>query len=341
MADWRAHIVQVGLGFWPARVLQAAAELGVFTELAVAPGNTADLSARLGLHPRGARDFLDTLVSLGLLDRVGGQYRNTAAAATFLDRARPDMYLGGILELASELWYPSWGRLTTALRTGEPQNNIGTGDGDPFDVLYADPDRARRFQRAMSAGAAGSAAALPDHLPWARVATVTDVGCSEGAVLAHLLTRHPHLTGIGFDLPPVRAGFDETVRQFDLTGRMSFVPGDFFADPLPGADVVVLGHVLHDWDAEAKRMLLRNAYAALPADGLVVVYDTLIDNDRRERTEALLMSLHMLLESPGGFDYTEDDCLTWLAEAGFVDGRVTHLAGPDYLVTGRKPSLGG
>ncbi|MFC4855885.1 methyltransferase [Actinophytocola glycyrrhizae] len=336
VSDWRAHIIQLGLGFWPAKVVQAAVELGVFTELAVARGDAVELGARLGLHPRGTRDFLDTLVSLGLLDREAGRYRNTAATAAFLDRANQETYVGGILELASELWYPSWAGLTTALRTGAPQNNAGDGATDPFDVLYADPDRARRFQRAMSAGAAASATALPDRLPWAEFGTVVDVGCSDGALLARLLRQHPHLTGTGFDLRQVRPGFEETVKEFDLAERMSFAPGSFFTDALPRADVVVLGHVLHDWDLETKRMLLRKAREALAPDGLVVVYDTLIDDERRERTSALLMSLHMLLESPGGFDYTEADCLTWLAEAGFRDCRVEHLAGPDYLVTGRR-----
>jgi ketosteroid isomerase-like protein/SAM-dependent methyltransferase len=335
VSDWRAHIIQLGLGFWPAKVVQAAVELGVFTELASAPGDADELGTRLGLHPRGTRDFLDTLVSLGLLDRVAGRYRNTAAAAAFLDRANQETYLGGILELASELWYPSWGRLTTALRTGARQNNTGDDGTDPFDVLYADPDRARRFQRAMAAGAAGSATALTDRLPWDRVATVADIGCSGGALLATVLKRHRHLTGVGFDLPQMRPGFEETVKEFDLAERMLFVPGNFFTDALPRADVLVLGHVLHDWDLETKRMLLRKAREALPPGGLVAIYDTLIDDERRTRTEALLMSLHMLLESPGGFDYTEADCLTWLTEAGFRDCRVEHLAGPDHLVTAR------
>jgi ketosteroid isomerase-like protein/SAM-dependent methyltransferase len=333
--DWGGHIIQLGLGFWPARVVQSAVELGVFTELAVAPGNGSELSERLGLHPRGTRDFLDTLVSLGLLAREGDRYRNTAAAASFLDRATPETYLGGILELAGELWYPSWGRLTTALRTGEPQNNTGEGDTDSFGVLYADPDRARRFGRAMAAGAAASAGALADRLRWEEVRTVVDIGCSAGALLATVLTRHSHLTGVGFDLAPVGPGFEETAKEFGLAGRMSFMAGDFFADALPAADVLVLGHVLHDWDLATKRTLLRKAREALAPGGRVVIYDTLIDDDRRERTQSLLMSLHMLLESPGGFDYTEADCLAWLAEAGFRDCSVEHLAGPDYLVTGR------
>jgi ketosteroid isomerase-like protein/SAM-dependent methyltransferase len=335
--DWRAHIIRTGLGFWPARVLQVAAELGLFTELAVAPSDAPGLATRLGLHQRGVRDFLDALVSLSLLEREDGVYRNTAAAAALLDRAKPEDYLGGILEVAGELWYPSWGRLATALRTGEPQNNAGEHGEDPFAVLYSDPDRARRFFRAMSAGAAASAAALPEKLDWSAVGTVADIGCSEGALLARLLRAYPHLIGVGFDLPPARAGFAETVERFDLGERMSFRAGSFFTDELPRADVLVLGHVLHDWDLDTKRVLLRAARAALPPGGLVVVYDTLIDDDRRHRTEALLMSLHMLLESPGGFDYTESDCRTWLAEAGFHDVTIDHLAGPDHVVIARNP----
>lgn len=335
-ADARGGILQLGLGFWASKVLLSAVELGVFTELAARPADVETLRSVLGLHGRGLRDFLDTLVSLDLLDRDADVYRPTPATRQFLDRTRPDDYVGGLLEVAGELWYPSWGNLTTALRTGLPQNNIATGDADPFEVLYADPDRLRRFQRAMSGGSAGSIVALAEGFPWARHRTVADVGCSEGALISHLLRRHPHLTGIGFDLPPVGPTFEDTVARSDLADRMSFVPGSFFTDPLPSADVIVFGHVLHDWDLETKRMLLEKAYDALPEGGVVVVYEALIDDERRHNTFGLLMSVHMLLESPGGFDYTGADCRGWLADAGFRESRVEPLAGPESMVVGIK-----
>ncbi|WSA47782.1 acetylserotonin O-methyltransferase [Streptomyces sp. NBC_01803] len=329
-------MVQLGLGFWSAKCLLSALELGVYTDLAAAgPADAETLRARLGLHPRAARDFLDSQVALGLLDREDGVYRNTPDSALFLDRAQ-DTYIGGLLELANELWWRSWGNLTTALRTGEPQSNLGGDEGDPFDALYADPELTARFQKAMTGGTLAASQALARAFPWADHATVADIGCSEGILLGEVLAEHPHLSGIGFDLPQVTKSFEERLGQAGLTGRARFAPGSFLTDPLPTADVLVLGRVLHDWDLETKRMLLAKAYEALPPGGVLLVYESMIDDDRRANAFGLLTSLHMLLESPGGFDYSGADCVGWMREAGFTDCSAGPLEGPVSLVVGRK-----
>jgi hypothetical protein len=120
-------ILQLGLAFWGSKTLLSAVELGVFTELAHRPLKAHILIERLRLHQRGARDFLDALVALGMLDRDGDIYRNTPATALFLDRNKPS-YVGGLLEMANARLYPFWGNLTEALRTGEPQNELKRGE---------------------------------------------------------------------------------------------------------------------------------------------------------------------------------------------------------------------
>ena len=126
-------IMQLGLGFWDSKTLLSAVELGVFTELANLPLDAKSLAERLGLHSRSARDFLDALVALGMLQRSGEHYANTPATDLFLDRAKPS-YLGGMLEMANQRLYPFWGSLTEALRTGNPQNEIKKGE-DLFAAL--------------------------------------------------------------------------------------------------------------------------------------------------------------------------------------------------------------
>ncbi|MEU2789888.1 methyltransferase [Streptomyces sp. NPDC007100] len=337
-ADPVGRILQTGLGFWHSKVLMSACELGVFTELARAdrPLDAEELRTRIGIHPRGALDFFDALVSMDLLDREAGRYRNTAAAGAVLDRGKPEHYAGAILEFVSEHDYEPWGRLTEALRTGEPQTNVPEDGTDPFAELYADPERLRRFQRAMTSGSLPTITALAEAFDWGRYRTVADIGCSEGALLSHVLRAHPHLTGTGFDLPPVGPTVDETVAAAGLGDRMAFRPGSFLTDELPRADVLVFSQILHDWDLETKRMLLRKAYDALPEGGAVVIADALIDDERRHNTFGLLMSLHMLVQSPGGFDYTGADGIGWLTEAGFRDCRVQPLPGPRSLVVGVK-----
>jgi hypothetical protein len=329
------QIMQLGLGFWASKTLLSAVELGLFTEFAKGPAPAEVIGERLNLHPRSLRDFLDALVSLRMLERdAEGLYSNTPEADTFLDRAKPS-YLGGMLEMANMRLYPFWGSLTEALRTGRPQNEAKSG-GNFFEALYADPLRLEGFLSAMTGLSLGAARAIAQKFPWSDYRTFIDVGGAQGGVPVQVALAHPHLTGGIFDLPAVGPVFEKYVAQHDLSDRLRFHPGDFFNDPLPSADVLVMGHILHDWDMEEKRMLLKKAYDALPSGGALIVYEALIDDDRRENTFGLLMSLNMLIETPGGFDYTGADCSLWMREAGFRETRVEHLAGPDSMVMGFK-----
>ena len=327
--------MQLGLGFWGSKTLLSAVELGVFSELADAGALEAEeLRERLGLHPRSAIDFFDALVALGMLERDDGRYANTAATDLFLDRAKPS-YMGGLLEMANARLYGFWGSLTEGLKTGDPQNEAKRGE-DFFAKLYADPARLAQFARAMSAVSTGAGMAIAAKFPWRDHETVVDVGCAEGAVPVQVALAHDHISGGGFDLPPLEPIFDDFVGQFGLGDRLSFTAGDFFADPLPKADVLVMGHILHDWDLDEKRTLLQKAYDALPDGGALIVYEAIIDDDRRESAFGLLMSLNMLIETPGGFDYTGADCRGWMEEAGFKESYVEHLVGPDSMVVGIK-----
>jgi O-methyltransferase domain/Dimerisation domain len=328
-------IMQLGSAFWGSKVLLSAIELGLFSELATSgPLDAEALRDRLGLHERSARDFFDALVALGMLERENGAYRNTAATELFLDRAKPG-YVGGILEMMNARLFGFWGSLTEGLRTGMPQNEAKTG-GDFFEVLYSDPDRLRGFARAMSGISAGSAGAIAAAFPWERYQTVIDVGCAEGCVPVQLAREHPHLRGGGFDLPAMAPLFEKYVAEAGLADRLRFYPGDFFADELPSTDVLIMGHILHDWNLDEKRLLLDKAHGALPDGGALIVYESIIDDDRRENVFGLLMSLNMLIETPGGFDYTGADCQGWMAETGFSETYVEHLVGPDSMVVGIK-----
>ena len=329
-------IMQLGLGFWGSKTLLSAVELGLFTELAKEqPLDDETLSERLMLHPRSARDFLDALVALGMLKRDGDRYANTAETDLFLDRAKPS-YVGGILEMANARLYPFWGSLTEALRTGQLQNEAKGGGENFFAAIYADPARLKGFLEAMSGISLGPAMAIANKFPWERYETFVDVGAAQGGLPVQVALAHEHLSGGGFDLPPVGPVFEEYVDSHNLGDRLRFYAGDFFEDPLPAADVLVMGHVLHDWDLEVKRILLAKAYETLPEGGALIVYDAVIDDDRSENTFGLLMSLNMLIETPGGFDYTGADCTSWMREAGFRETRVEHLVGPDSMVVGIK-----
>lgn len=328
-------ILQTGLAFWPAKTLLSAIEIGVFTEVAHGPHDFATLSGRLGLHPRAARDFLDALVALGFLTRDGDRYSNTPETDAFLDRRKPG-YIGGILEMANHRLYPSWGHLTEALRTGQPQNELRQGGPGVFETLYADPARLREFLAAMTGISHGANMAIAHSFPWKEYRTYVDVGTAQGDLAAQIALANPHLRGIGFDLPEVAPIFEDYVAGLGVSDRLTFTPGSFFERELPQADVVLMGHILHDWDLPTKEMLIRKAYNALPTGGALVIYEAIIDDDRSKNAFGLMMSLNMLIETPGGFDYTGADCAKWMKAAGFTSTRVQHLVGPDSMVIAIK-----
>ena len=250
--------MQVGLGFWASKTLLSAVELGVFSTLAEAPADLPTLQRKLALHQRSARDFLDALVALKLLEREDGIYSNTADTDLFLDRAKPS-YIGAVLEVANTRLYGFWGSLTEALRTGEIQNE-GKGGEDFFAAIYAEPDRLRGFLAAMSGISAGAAHAIAANFPWRDYKTFMDLGSAQGMVPATLARTHPYLSGIGFDLPSVKPVFEEFIADQRVSDRVRFQAGNFFKGALPKADVIVMGHILHDWDLAQKKVLLGKAF---------------------------------------------------------------------------------
>jgi len=328
------HILQTGLAFWASKTLLSAVEMEVFTELARGPESLESLTGRLGLHPRSSRDFLDALVALGFLERQDGAYSNTPSTNLFLDKHKPS-YVGGILEMANRRLYGHWNNLTAALRTGKPQSE-SPGEEDFFGALYADPSRLKTFLRAMTGISRGANITIASQFPWAKYKSAADCGTAQGDLIVQVALKNPHLAGIGFDLPEVAPIFEEHVEANGLSSRVRFISGNFFADPLPHVDVIMMGHILHDWNLEEKKLLIRKAYEALPEGGAFIAYDALIDDDRSKNAFGLLMSLNMLIESPGGFDYTGADCVAWMKEAGFRETRVEHLVGPDSMTIGIK-----
>jgi hypothetical protein len=328
------RILQTGLGFWSSKTLLSAVELGVFTVLAGGPLDAETLRQRLALHFRGAQDFFDALVALKFLKRQNGKYSNTPETDFYLDRNKKT-YAGGILEMSNARLYARWGSLTESLRTGQHQNEATT-DGDLFAAMYSTPEKLESFLAGMTGISLGAAMAIAEKFPWQEYHSFADIGVAQGAVPVQVALKHSHLRGIGFDLPKVQPVFEKYVRAQGVSDRVRFQQGDFFKDALPNADVIIMGHILHDWDLDQKRALLAKAYAALPPGGALIVYEAIIDDDRRENAFGLLMSLNMLIETNGGFDYTGRDCQGWMREVGFRGTRVEHLVGPDSMVVGIK-----
>jgi hypothetical protein len=332
------RILELGMAFWSSRVVLTAVEFGVFTELAGGPRSAQSLMDRFGWHPRAAGPFLDALVGMGLLRRDrAGLYSNSRQAALFLDRACPS-YIGGLMELSSKRLYGLWSGLGELLRTGRPGAEEERGENEFFSALYRDPDALRDFLAGMTGITTGEATLIAARFPWERFRTFVDVGAAQGALPVRVALTHPHLTGASYDLPAVGPIFEEYVASFGLGDRLRFIPGDMHDGPLPQADVICFGHLLHGYGEPKRRELIAKAYAAVPPGGALLVYDAMIDPDRRHNFMGLLSSLNIMLETREGFEATTDQCAGWLRDGGFVGVTTRHVIGPTSMVFGHKPA---
>jgi SAM-dependent methyltransferase len=334
-----SSILQTAFGFWNSKVLLTAVELGVFTKLGSHRLTGAELGAVLQFHPRAIHDFFDALVAMKFLDRDGNgpqaKYLNTPESALFLDEASP-RYIGGILIMLNVRLFKFWNDLPEALRTGRPQNEIKHGQKGMFEELYSDLPRLEQFMGAMTGLSRINFEAFADKFDFSKFKTLCDVGGATGLLSMEIAKRHSHLKCVSFDLPPVEPIAKKHIAAAGLSGRVTTASGDFFNDPLPRADIITMGMILHDWNLEKKMHLIRSAYDALPPGGALVAIEALIDDTRRENIQGLLMSLNMLIEFGDAFDYTGADFKKWCSEVGFKRFEVIHLAGPSSAAVAYK-----
>ncbi len=325
-----SHIMQIGMGFFASKAVLSAVELGLFTELAERKMTASEIANVLGLNQRAVPDFPDALLALGLVRREGdgpnSVYSNTPESAAFLDRNSPD-YIGGILEMANDRLYPFWADLTEALKTGAPQNETKHSGASMFAKLYESPERLEQFMNAMSGASAGNFLAFAEKFDFSKYETLCDVGGATGQLSCMVAAANPHMRCSSFDLPQVLPIATRKIKEAGLSDRITPVGGDFFTDALPEADVITMGMILHDWNLEKKKMLIRKAYDALPQGGAFAVIEALIDDARRENAFGLLMSLNMLIEFGDAFDYSGADFESWCREVGFRKFEIIPLTG--------------
>ncbi|MGF7237203.1 MAG: methyltransferase [Frankia sp.] len=321
-------------GYWQVRILLAAVEHGVFTELSGRSVTSAELADRLGLVQLGTHDLLVGLSHLGLLELEDGTFTNSAIADRFLvpDRAE---YLGGYLQFCDQELNPAWDGLATALRTGKPQNPAAV-DGNPYDTLYKDADATDGFLDSMDL-LTTSLALTMSRFDWSGYTSFVDIGGARGSFAHQVVSRNPHLTGAVFDLAPLEPAFTRHMEQLgDVPSPITFHGGDFFKDKLPEADVLVFGHVLHNWNAEDRLTLLKNAYDSVKPGGAVFVYDPMSEGDR-PAMNSVLAGLAMLVWSRGGHEYSVQELHGWLKEAGFRPETAEAVElDDDVLVIGHK-----
>lgn len=334
-----SKIMQIGMGFWASKILLAAVNMELFTNLAKAEMSGRDIQIKYGFHERGLYDFLDSLTALGFLNRSGlketAVYSNTEETEMFLDKNKPS-YVGGILVMANNRLFPFWQNLEDGLKTGLPQNEVKTGGRPIFEELYASEDKLREFLNAMSGIQMGNFMAFSHKFDFSNYTTLCDIGGAGGYLSAQVAMNNENMSCISFDLPPVEPIATENINNMGLSERVTLQSGDFFKDDFPKADVITMGLILHDWGINEKKLLIKKAYEALPVGGALVAIENIIDDNRCENAFGLMMSLNMLIETPEGYDFSAADFNGWAEEIGFVKTSVMPLTGPTSAVIAIK-----
>lgn len=315
-------------GFWSFKTFAAAVELDLFSRLAGGRTVTvADAEQLFGLRDRPADLLFTACASLGLLERAGDGYRNTPLAEEFLVRGKP-YYFGGQVTYCDRRTYLPWHRVGEALRTDQPL----TWDPQTQESMFAtaDPQLLATFWEAMYSTSIFTARALGGAVDLTGRRRLLDVGGGSGAYPIELCRQWPELTATVLDLPHVCEIAAGKINLAGLGDRIATRPGNFLTDAaLPeGHDTVLFSMILHDWDEPTNRALLAKAFAALPAGGLVIVSELLLDADRTGPAPAALMGMNMLVETEGGRNYSDAEYAEWLTGAGFSDIRTVRFDAP-------------
>ncbi len=330
-------IMNMVYGLWVSQTLVTAHERDLFGRFAERPGMTpADLADLLELEERPVEQLVTACAALGLLRREGEGYRNTPMTTRHLLRGGED-YVGGWVEIVSRHDYPGWLRLDEALRTNRPT----AWDSERRDSLFDDenPVVVESFWEGMSAISRPTARMLARTVDLSGDLALLDVGGGGGAYAIELSRAYPSLRTTVFDLPFVCDLTQKKAEQAGCADRISFAGGDFFSDPLPtGQDVVLLSMILHDWDVDQCKGILRSCYDALAPGGRLLISELLVSDTKDGPLDASLMSLSMLVETFGR-NYTGAEYREWLLETGFTDVEIRPFDAPaaNGVVIARKP----
>jgi precorrin-6B methylase 2 len=290
-----AQMLQMITGYWVSQLVSAFAELRIADLLGDKAMTAEALAECAGAEPDSMTRLLRAGVSAGLLSATrDGRFRATPLVRTLADE--PDSLRALALAITAPGHWKPWGQLANAVRTATPQSHATLG-ADIWQYYDQHADEQALFTQAMSSLTTIVAQEAVRLLDLAQVETVADIGGAAGALLCALLRANPHVRGILFDQPAVTAEATAMAHKSGLADRIEVIGGDFFT-AVPPADMLIMKHVLHDWnDTECIRILQSCAAALRPASRLVVIEQRLGEID--DAGFAALMDLNMLVLATG------------------------------------------
>jgi len=336
LAQAQLRLMDVAFAFVSSQAFVSAHDLGLFDALTLLPATVEDIAPRIGIRPVACRRLLMLLASLGLVERDGDGFRNSDLGE--LCSSRSPVKLGATSRINP--FYAMTAHLTDALREYSPrwQQTLGVTAADAFAALYADPAALRDFAELMNAISVPQGQLIADRFDFAPHRCIMDVAGGPGGQSIAIGVKHPHLRGVITDLEPVCVVARENIAASGLNDRFTAVAADLLAGPYPlGADVILLGHILHDWSDDVCGTILRNCAAALPAGGILLISESVLNDDFSGSTVTHVKDLLMLLANESGArERSEPEYRELLDASGFDVTDLLRLDAPRDLLVARK-----
>lgn len=324
-----AHLLT---GYWVSQALYAAAKLGLADLLKDGPRPVEELAHAAQVRPDALYRLLRALASVGVFSEDQTHRFALTPLAECLRRDVPGSQWA-MAVMNGEEHYQSWGGLLHSLRTGQPAFEKLYGMG-VFEYLTQHPESARVFDQAMVSVHGRETATMLDAYDFAGIGVLADVGGGNGSLLTAVLKKHPSLRGILFDLPGVIERARANVDAAGVADRCQLLAGSFFESIPPGADAVLMRHIIHDWDDERSLQILRNVHRALKTGGKLLLVEGVIQPGN-EPSFGKLLDLTMLV-IPGGQERTEEEYRRLYTAGGFRLTRVVPTKGEISVIEGEK-----
>lgn len=320
--DPQSRMSQLLGGYRVTQMLHVAAALGIADRLADGPASVDQLALATNAHRDSLYRLLRSLASMDVfVEQAPGHFANTPLASTLRKEARGSLRPFA-LSYGAPWWWNSFGELLHSVRTGETGFSKANGTAF-FDYLESHPDAARVFNDNMSAMTRVEAEAVADAYDFANARVFVDIGGGHGVLAAAILRRWPKTSAVVFDQPSVVAGASEITASPSLGARCRITGGDFFAAIPCGGDVYLLKDILHDWDDERVKSILKNCRAAMSPGARLLVVERIVAPGNAP-SAAKQVDITMLVLT-GGKERTRDEYAGLLGACGFAIARIIEM----------------
>ncbi len=315
-----SRLMEMTIAHWAGELLLQAAEMSLADKFeGDEPRSAVDLAVEYGMLPRPMHRFLRALTGLGLVASAGeGSFRLTDLGAA-LKTGAPGAARSAVIALIGDMVKPAWKEFDHGLFTGDTGFEKAHGMG-LFQYLQHNPGMAQFFSETMVGFHGREPPAVAEAYDFSGIGSLVDVGGASGNMLGHVLSRHPGVRGVLYDLPHVVVDAPPLLESFGVADRVTIESGNFFDGVPAGHDAYLLSHIIHDWDDGENATILRNVREAMKPDGKLLIVEMVLPESDEPHMGKMLDMMMMLV--PGGEERTPSEYAALLEPNGFRVNRV-------------------